>query len=280
MESNNYTLQEVQTGDISGYFFKRGSYDETCLKELSDNIVSSGQVNEIILRHVGNNGNLEVVAGSRRFKAIELADIKTFKAKVYQNMSDEQALNICLSENIHTKDISSIDVAKLLKQWIDTGKKSVEISKQLGKSSSWVSKQLKLLDTDISTQKAMSTGAISAEHARIIDMLPNAKDREAMLKNASDNDLSVTATKKEIDKKISRMDVSDKIDKLKVAINDYEQKIIDAESANKEIEELEKRLAELDIERKNLNPVKMPTGQHSVTCGMSGKKILIFQKTL
>lgn len=249
----NYELQDVNVSDISGYFFERGSYDEKCLKELSDNIKSSGQVNEIILRHIGNNDNLQVVAGSRRFKALKLANIKTFKAKVFSNMDDTEALNICLSENIHTRDISSIDVAKLLKQWIDTGKKSAEIAKELGKSAGWVSKQLKLLDTDISTQKAMSTGAITAEHARAIDMLPNAKDREAMLKRATDDDLSVNETKKQVDKKVNRLDVSDKIDKLNSSIIEYEQKIIDADNAVKQIIEFEKRLAELDIKRKNLN---------------------------
>lgn len=249
----NYELMDVHISDISGFFFERGSYDESCLKELSANIKETGSINEIVVRHVGDNGNLQVIAGSRRFKALEMAGIKTFKAKVYSNMDDTAALNVCLSENIHTRDISSIDVAKLLKQWLDTGKKQSDIAKQLGKSPGWVSKQLKLLDSDESTQKAMSTGAISAEHARVIEMLPNAKDREVMLKKATDGDLSVTATKKEIDKKISRMDVSDKVDKLNSIIVEYEQKIIDATDADKQIQAHETRLAELDIKRKNLN---------------------------
>ena len=253
MESNNYELMDVQTDDVAGFFFERGSYDESCLKELSDNLKESGSINEIVVRHVGNNGNLQVIAGSRRFKALELAGIKTFKAKVYSNMDDTTALNICLSENIHTRDMTGIDVAKLLKQWLDTGKKQSDIAKQLGKSAGWVSKQLKLLDADESTQKAMSTGAISAEHARVIEMLPSAKDRETMLKKATDGDLSVTATKQEIDKKISRMDITDKIDTLKSTIVEYGQKIIDANDAVKQIATFETRLAELDIKRKNLN---------------------------
>ena len=248
-----YELKDVKVTDISGFFFERGSYDEKCLKELSDNIKSSGQVNEIVLRHVGNNGNLQVVAGSRRFKALKMAKIDTFKAKVYTKLDDTKALNICLSENIHTRDISAIDQAKLLKQWIDTGIKSVEIAKELGKSTGWVSKQLKLLDTDNGTQRAMSTGAITAEHARVIEMLPNAKDREAMLKRATNDDLSVTETKKQVDKKVNRLNISDKIDKLSSSIIEYEQKVIDADNAINQIAAFETRLSELDIKRKNLN---------------------------
>ena len=249
---SNYELQDVNVNDISGLFFERGSYNEADLKELSENIKSSGQVNEIVLR-AADNDKLQVVAGSRRFKALELANIKTFKAKVYKDMSDDEALNICLSENIHTKDMSSIDQAKLLKQWIDQGTNQVDIAKQLGKSPSWVSKQLKLLDTDENTQNAMSTGAISAEHARVIEMLPNAKEREAMLKKATDDELSVNEVKKAVGKKVDRIDISDKIDKLQGTIIEYEQKIIDANAAAKQIQIFEERLAALDIERKNLN---------------------------
>lgn len=251
--NTNYKLMDVNVGDVTGFFFERSSYDETDLKQMGNNIKESGQINDIILRHKGDNGDLQGIAGSRRFKSFELSGINTFKAKVFDNMSDIEALNICLSENIHTKDMSSIDIAKLLKQWIDTGTKSSEIALQLGKSSSWVSKQLKLLDTDESTQNAISAGDITAEHARAISILPNAKDRDVMLKKATDGDLSVTATKQEIDKKISRMDVTDKIDKLNSSIVEYEQKIIDADNSIKQIEDFEKRLAELDIERKKLN---------------------------
>jgi len=221
METNNYELMDVLTANVSGFFFERSLYNEADIKELSENISESGSINEIIFRKIDND-KLQGVAGSRRFKAIELAGIKTFKAKVYSEMSDDYAVNICLSENIHTRDMSGIDQAKLLKQWLDTGKNQSDIAKRLGKSPGWVSKQLKLLDTDESTQKAMSTGAISAEHARVIELLPNAKDREAMLIKATDGDLSVTATKREIDKKISRLDISDKIDKLNSDIVEYE----------------------------------------------------------
>jgi len=225
---NDYELKNVNVTDVKGFFFERGTYDETCLKELSDNINKSNLINEIVLRSIGSNGDLQVIAGTRRFKALEIAKLDTFKAKVYKNMSNEQALNICLSENIHTRDISAVDVAKLLKQWIDTGKKSVEIAKQLGKSAGWVSKQLKLLDIDANTQKAISTGEITADHGRIIDILPNKKDREKMLKTATDGGLSVAEIKKQVDKKVDRIDTTVKADKLNALIIEYETKIIEA----------------------------------------------------
>jgi len=250
---NEYELIDVKTNDVKGFFFERGTYDETCLNELSVNINKSNMINEIVLRLTGSNGDLQVIAGTRRFKALEIAKIDTFKAKVYKNMSDEQALNICLSENIHTRDISAVDIAKLLKQWIDTGKKSVEIARKLGKSAGWVSKQLKLLDIDVNTQKAISKGEITADHARIIDILPNEKDRDKMLKNATAGGLSVAETKKQVDKKVDRIDTAVKAEKLNTSIIEYETKIIESNNASAQIEEYEKRLATLEIERNNLN---------------------------
>ena len=249
---NDYKLTNVNTKDVIGFFFERSNYDESSIKELSDNIVQSGTLNEIIFRKVDNN-KLQGVAGSRRFKAIEAAKLESFQAKVYNSMTDAEALNICLSENIHTRDMTSIDIAKLLKQWLNSGTKQADIAKSLGKSAGWVSKQLKLLDTDKSTQKAMSAGNITAEHARVIELLPNKKDRETMVQRASDDGLSVNEVKKQVDKKVNRINVSDKIDKLEASIIEYEQKIIDADTSSGQIEAFEKRLAELDIERKNLN---------------------------
>lgn len=248
----DYKIQDVKTTDVTEFFFERSNYDENSLKELSDNIIESGQVNEIVLRTIGSNGTFQIIAGSRRFKALEMAKIKSFQAKVYLNMSDIEALDICLSENIHTRDISGIDISKLLKQWIDSGTKQADIAKKLGKSAGWVSKQLKLLDTDIITQDAIAAGNITAEHARVIEVLPNAKDRESMVMKATEGDLSVTATKDQVDKKLSRIDISDKIDKLESVIIEYEQKIIDADNATSQIEEFEKRLSELDIDRKSV----------------------------
>lgn len=246
-----YDIQDVDVNEVSGLFFERSNYDTTCLKQLSDNLKESGQINDISLRTVGSG--LQVIAGSRRFKALELAGIKTFKGKVYKNMTDVEALTMCLSENIHTKDMSSMDTAKLLKQWLDSGVKQTDIAKKLGKSSGWVSKQLKLLDIDVAAQKAISDGHITAEHARVIDVLPNKKDRESFVKKTKDGKLSVNDVKKQVDKRITRMDINKKVDALESDIVEYEQKIIEADKASNQIEVFEKRIAELDIERNNLN---------------------------
>lgn len=72
----------VNTKDVIGFFFERSNNNESSIIELSDNIVQSGTLNEIILRKVDND-KFQGVAGSRRFMALEMAKIESFKAKVY-----------------------------------------------------------------------------------------------------------------------------------------------------------------------------------------------------
>jgi KorB domain. len=167
-------------------------------------------------------------------------------------MDDTEALQIAISDNIFSEELSKIDQARMLLQWQNTGVNGSTIAKRLGKSPAWVSQTLKLLETDESTQKAIASAEITAEHAIEIARLPTENNRKSMTVKVKDNGMSVKETRKQVEKSIARMDLDRKKEKLEADIVEYEGKIESAAKAGETVEANEKRLVELEAERKTL----------------------------
>ena len=170
--------EQIPVNEIDSLFYERVSYNQDSLKELAANLQALGyNIDPIILRPLKDK--LQVVKGTRVFKAAKIAKLTELKAEV-REMDDTEALQIALSDNIFSEELSKIDQAKMLLQWQNTGVNGATIAKRLGKSPAWVSQTLKLLDTDKSTQEAIAKSEITAEHAVEIARLPSAKQRETM----------------------------------------------------------------------------------------------------
>lgn len=246
-----YEFKTVPIEDIQGFFFERSYIDQESTSELAKNLKEHGVIAPIILRQLDKNV-YQVVAGFRRFNASVEAGFKTIEAKI-ATMDDVTAANVCLSENIHTKEMSKVDQAKLLKKLLDAGLTQAKISLRLSKSKAWVSSTLKLLDTDVETQKSISEGLITAEHASILDKLPQKQQRERLIEKIKDEGLSVKQTDKEVEKSISRMDIDKKVTTLTDKVNEYVGKIDEAKNAASDVETMQKRMSAIEAERKKLS---------------------------
>lgn len=242
--------EQIPVNEIDSLFYERVSYNQDSLKELAANLQAVGyNIDPIILRPLKDK--LQVVKGTRVFKAAKIAKLTELKAEV-REMDDTEALQIALSDNIFSEELSKIDQAKMLLQWQNTGVNGATIAKRLGKSPAWVSQTLKLLDTDKSTQEAIAKSEITAEHAVEIARLPSAKQRETMTDKVKENGMSVKETRKTVDKSIARMDLDHKKETLESDITEYIGKIKSAGDAADTVETTEKRMAELEVDRKKL----------------------------
>ena len=96
----------------------RTYYDEVQLNELAESIKSYGVLQPITVRRLDGYRNFEVVAGNRRYKASLLAGIEAIPAVVME-LSDEQALEIALIENIQRVDVHPMEEAVSFKQLIE-----------------------------------------------------------------------------------------------------------------------------------------------------------------
>jgi ParB family chromosome partitioning protein len=126
-------------------FNPRKHFDNDKIAALAADIEANGLINGITVRPKGKY-KYELVAGERRLRAFRLLGRKTIPAKV-RDLTDEQVLNIMLSENLHRVDLNAIEEANHLKRVLGIGNiTQAALAERIGKSHNWVSERLRLAD--------------------------------------------------------------------------------------------------------------------------------------
>ena len=173
-------------------FQPRQIFDEASLKELTDSIRASGVVQPILVRKVGDR--YQLVAGERRWRATQAAGLDSIPALV-RDLSDREALELALTENLLREDLNPIDAAHGLKTLQDQyGLTHDEIAARLGINRSTVTNTVRLLRATLPIQEMVQHGALSAGHVRAILTLEFSTDQERAAALTVKNGLSVRAT--------------------------------------------------------------------------------------
>ena len=172
-------------------FQPRTEFDEEALFALRDSIKEKGVLQPILVRNKGDK--YEIIAGERRFQAAKLAGLATIPA-IIRNLNDKETLEIALIENIQRENLNAIEEANGFNRLMKEHNYTHEgLSKTIGKSRTYISNSLRLLDLPKDVQKLVSDGKLSGGHARALVGLENASElAEQIIKK----DLSVRATEK------------------------------------------------------------------------------------
>jgi ParB family transcriptional regulator, chromosome partitioning protein len=150
-----------------GKYQPRTRMDEASLAELADSIRARGVIQPIVVRPV-DDGQYEILAGERRWRAARLASLLRIPA-VVKEVPDEAALGIGLIENIQREDLNSIEEANGLKRLIDEFKLThEEVARAIGRSRTAVTNLLRLLDLAPAVQAMVQDGALDMGHARAL----------------------------------------------------------------------------------------------------------------
>ena len=188
----------------------RRVFDKNSINELAESIKSKGLVQPILVRpSTANEGEYEIIAGERRWRAAQVAQLHEIQA-IVRNLNDAESLEIAIIENVQRSDLSPIEEAsgykKLMESYNHTQEKLSEI---VGKSRSHIANIIRLLSLPQSIQDMISQGSISSGHARAI---MNSAFPEQLAEKIIQENLSVRATealvkeKKEGPKKIKLKD--------------------------------------------------------------------------
>ena len=198
-ERNNAT--EIELSQIrSNPYQPRKVFDEEALNELADSIKVYGVVEPVILKK--SVKGYEIVAGEGRCKASKIAGLTTVPA-IIKDFTDEEMMEIALLENIQREDLNPVDTAISISNILQVKDMTQEeFSKKFGKSRSYITNLLGLLNLPKSVQELVKNGKLSMSHARCLSKI----DDEEKVINLANKIIKENLNVRDIEKMLSKKD--------------------------------------------------------------------------
>lgn len=203
--------------DIPIEFLQPGKYQprrdmhQDSLQELADSIKKQGVMQPVVVRPVGDAGRYEIIAGERRWRACQLAELDKIPALV-RVVPDEAAIAMALIENIQREDLNPVEEAIALKRLQDEFELThQEVANAVGKSRTAVSNTLRLLNLCTEVRTLLEHCDIEMGHARCLLTLPDHEQKilanTVVAKGLSVRQTEVLVRKHQSDKNTKESDV-------------------------------------------------------------------------
>ena len=194
VETEGGKPREIPIDDIDRNPFQTRTHtDEGELAELAASITANGVVQPILVRPLAN-GRFQLIAGERRWRASQLAG-KTTVPAILRQVSDEQALEITIVENLQRADLNAMEQARAFERLSREFHMTQEqIATRTGKDRVSVSNYMRLLSMPETVQKLVETGSLSFGHAKALLGLKLHPDFEKTAQRVSNLSLSVRQT--------------------------------------------------------------------------------------
>jgi ParB family chromosome partitioning protein len=174
-EQGSDTLRELKLEQLKpGKYQPRSRMDEESLKELAASIKAQGIMQPILARELVN-GDYEIIAGERRWRAAQLAGL-TQVPVLLRKVPDNAALAMALIENIQREDLNPLEEAIGIQRLIDEFQMTHQAAADaVGRSRSAASNLLRLLKLPQTVQEMLMDGSIDMGHARALLSLESAE---------------------------------------------------------------------------------------------------------
>jgi ParB family chromosome partitioning protein len=174
-------------------FQTRSQMNQEKLAELAASISANGVVQPVLLRPLAG-GRYQLIAGERRWRASMLAG-KTTVPAILRQVSDEQAMEITIVENLQRTDLNPMEQArafeKLSREFHMTQE---QMAQRTGKDRATVANFLRLLKLPSSVQARVEAGELTFGHARALLALEHAEEIEGAAQRVVGRSLSVRQT--------------------------------------------------------------------------------------
>lgn len=225
-------LVELRLSDVGPNLHQpRTIFDEDDLRELAESIKEVGVLQPIVVRKRPQSqieaarreaaakpaepynmfdGRMdsmyELIMGERRWRASQIAGLKTIPA-IVKTTADDDMLRDALLENLHRVALNPLEEAAAYQQMIDDfGLTQAQLSKSVSKSRPQIANTLRLLNLPAAVQKKVASGLLSAGHARALLGLPTEADMEQLATRIIAEGLSVRSTEEIVSMKAAESD--------------------------------------------------------------------------
>jgi ParB family chromosome partitioning protein len=167
----------------------RTRFREEALDELARSIKSSGIIQPLVLRPIGNR--FQLIAGERRWRAAQRAGLTKVSA-IVRKVPDELALEMTLVENIQREDLNAIEAARAFERLMDEFQLTQEaVAERTGKDRATVANAIRLLKLEPTIQDWIEEGKLTAGHGRALLAVADSPLRMRYAQRASRGGLTV-----------------------------------------------------------------------------------------
>ena len=188
-EIGKLKIKDIETNPYQ----PRKDFDEESLAELADSIRQQGVITPITVRRL-ETGKYQLIAGERRLRAAKMAKLTEIPAYI-RTATDQQMMEMAIVENVQRENLNAMEIALSYSTLIEEcGLTQEQLSEKVGKNRYTITNYLRLLKLPAEVQIALKDNTISMAHARAMITLEDADIQLRLLKEITDNDLSVRQT--------------------------------------------------------------------------------------
>lgn len=151
-----------------GKYQPRKDMSPEALEELASSVRSQGIIQPIVVRPLGGVDQYEIIAGERRWRAAQIAQLDNVPCMV-KDVPDEAAVAIALIENIQREDLNALEEANALQRLIDEFAMTHQnVAEAVGKSRTTVTNLLRLMQLNEDVKTLLERGDIEHGHAKVL----------------------------------------------------------------------------------------------------------------
>lgn len=184
-------------------FQPRTVFDEEKIEELARTIEIHGVIQPIVVRASDQEGEYEIIAGERRFRAMSSLGWEEVPAIIRQ-LSDKETASIALIENLQREELTSIEEANAYQNLLEIqGITQEALAQRLGKGQSTVANKLRLLKLPEEIQTALLNRIITERHARVLLKIKDADKQKKMFDETVEQSLNVKQLETRVEKLLS-----------------------------------------------------------------------------
>jgi ParB family chromosome partitioning protein len=170
--SHDGELREIPIDLIQrGRYQPRRDMDPAALQELADSIRQQGVMQPVVVRPV-SEGRFELIAGERRWRATQLAELDSIPA-IIRDVPDDAAIAMALIENIQRENLNPVEEAFALQRLQDEfGLTQSQVAEAVGKSRTTITNLLRLISLSEDVRTMLEHGDLEMGHGRAMLTLP------------------------------------------------------------------------------------------------------------
>ncbi|CAO3352630.1 ParB/RepB/Spo0J family partition protein [Azospirillum melinis] len=157
-----------------GKYQPRRKFDDEAIQGLVESIRDKGILQPLLVRRDAEDANsYELIAGERRWRAAQIAGLHEVPV-IIRDLSDREALEIALIENIQRQDLTPLEEAEGYRRLMEEFEHTQEdLARAVGKSRSHVANMMRLLALPEPVKSMVQDGALTAGHARALLTAPD-----------------------------------------------------------------------------------------------------------